>query len=411
MSGKGERLKMNIGFVSTWFERGAAYVTQAYMEALSDKHNVYVYARAGEKYAKGDEKWDKEFVTWGSRMWGTEVYLHEFSKWIEEKKIDILFFNEQAEIDPILFVKKKYKNIKIGSYIDYYTQKTVDDFQFYDFLICNTLRHYSVFSKHKQCYYVKWGTDINTYNYTKSIDKNYNKVAFFHSCGLSNRKGTDILIETFIEHELYKQSKLIIHTQKDINEIITSNYNDLHKYNIEVINKTVTAPGLYSLGDIYVYPTYLEGLGLTMYEALACGLPVIAPNNAPMNEIINDSIGKLVNIKEYKCRQDAYYWPLCIIDKDDLAKKMKFYIENNDKLDEYKNNARKFVEEELNWKSRHDKIIDIFENSVRFDIDCKVLDKKKEQLQKRKRKVLYKAIIDILPQSIQRSLYKFIIKI
>ena len=59
-----------------------------------------------------------------------------------------------------------------------------------------------------------------------------------------------------------------------------------------------------------------------MYEALACGLPVIAPNNAPMNEIINDSIGKLVNIKEYKCRQDAYYWPLCIIDKDDLAKKM-----------------------------------------------------------------------------------------
>ena len=108
-------------------------------------------------------------------------------------------------------------------------------------------------------------------------------------------------------------------------------------------------------------------------------------------------------------------------DYDKLKSETKKYYENNDaifvelgdtyRLDEYKNNARKLAEEELNWKSRHDKIIDIFENSVRFDIDCKVLDKKKEQLQKRKRKVLYKAIIDILPQSIQRNLYKFIIKI
>ena len=35
---------MNIGFVSTWFERGAAYVTKAYIELLKDENNIYIYA-------------------------------------------------------------------------------------------------------------------------------------------------------------------------------------------------------------------------------------------------------------------------------------------------------------------------------------------------------------------------------
>lgn len=56
---------MNIGFVSTWFERGAAYVTRQYVDALRNEHNVYVYARGGEQYAKGNPDWDLPYVTWG----------------------------------------------------------------------------------------------------------------------------------------------------------------------------------------------------------------------------------------------------------------------------------------------------------------------------------------------------------
>lgn len=56
---------MNVGIVTTWFERGAAYVSRAYMETLSRWHKVFVYARAGERYAQGDPKWDKEYVTRG----------------------------------------------------------------------------------------------------------------------------------------------------------------------------------------------------------------------------------------------------------------------------------------------------------------------------------------------------------
>ncbi len=38
---------MNIGFVSTWFERGAAYVTKQYIDAVKERNYVFVYARGG----------------------------------------------------------------------------------------------------------------------------------------------------------------------------------------------------------------------------------------------------------------------------------------------------------------------------------------------------------------------------
>ena len=58
---------MNVGIVTTWFERGAAYVSRQYLEALrSDSNNsVYIYARGGESYARNQSEWDRDFVTWG----------------------------------------------------------------------------------------------------------------------------------------------------------------------------------------------------------------------------------------------------------------------------------------------------------------------------------------------------------
>jgi glycosyltransferase involved in cell wall biosynthesis len=55
---------------------------------------------------------------------------------------------------------------------------------------------------------------------------------------------------------------------------------------IEFIEKTIPAPGLYFRGDVFVYPTRLEGIGLCVPEALACGLPVITTENSPMNKFV-----------------------------------------------------------------------------------------------------------------------------
>lgn len=45
---------MRIGIITTWFERGAAYVSRQFMELLQQTDEVFIYARGGEKYAMGD---------------------------------------------------------------------------------------------------------------------------------------------------------------------------------------------------------------------------------------------------------------------------------------------------------------------------------------------------------------------
>ena len=58
---------MNIGIVTTWFERGAAYVSRQFKDALSAQNNVFIYARGGESYAKGDPDWDDANVFWSKK--------------------------------------------------------------------------------------------------------------------------------------------------------------------------------------------------------------------------------------------------------------------------------------------------------------------------------------------------------
>ena len=54
-----------IGIVTTWFERGAAYVSRAYRDALDSAFEVQIYARGGERCAPGDPRWD------GPEVWVT----------------------------------------------------------------------------------------------------------------------------------------------------------------------------------------------------------------------------------------------------------------------------------------------------------------------------------------------------
>lgn len=392
---------MNIGFVSTWFERGAAYVTKAYIDLLEKNNEIFIYARGGEHYAKKDPKWDSPNVTWAPKIGGTRIVWSHMKRWIDSNKIDTIFFNEQHEFDIIAKIKMYRPDVKIGSYIDYYKISTINNFNLYDYLICNTKRHFDAFKDHKQVYYVPWGTDIELFKPREMKVKPSNQIVFFHSMGMSNRKGTDLLIDAFIGEELYKEAKLIIHTQKELDNNI-----DYNKYNIEVINKTVSAPGLYHLGDVYVYPTKLEGLGLTTYEALSCGLPVITTNYAPMNEVITDDVGRLIDVEKVVCREDAYYWPLAISNVKSLAQCMKYYIDNKESIHIHKSRAREFAVKELSWIDRKDQIQDIFTQSKIYTIDKEILY---SVLKKTKRKFVIdiaRGTMGILPDSIKYLLSK-----
>ena len=364
-----------VGIVTTWFNRGAAFVSKNFLEVLKGEFNVIVYARGGEKYEREDPNWNLSNVYWGKNLHvgvPNLIYWPDFKRWLEEKQPDVLLFNEQQSWDVIIKVKNYAPDVLIGAYVDYYTRETVPYFNLYDFLVCNTKRHMSVFEKHPQSFYIPWGTDIDLYKPSQELQRNY--VTFFHSCGMNPyRKGTDLLLSAFTKLG-NKDARLVIHSQVPLPKSMRSIINSEDR-NITIIEKTIPPPGLYYLGDIYVYPSRLDGIGLTIAEALASGLPVLTTDNGPMNEFIRPGItGYLVQVEKYYQRSDGYYWEACDCSVDELQNRMQAMLQQREKIVEMKRNAREYAIEYLNWKKNANQLVDIVNNLKKIPVEEELLN-------------------------------------
>jgi len=400
---------LKVGIVTRWLERGAAYVSRQYRKTLAKDFKVFIYARGGEQYAKGDPNWDDSAVYWSQRKYFPPVPAAidkiDFVKWVKKNDIKIILFNEQQWWEPVIWAKEL--GVMVGAYVDYYTKETVEFFNCYDFLICNTKRHYKVFDKNNNCLYVPWGTDLNLFKPERHNPVDDNKVTFFHSCGVSpERKGTKYFLEQAIK--IKDKANYFVHSQIDLKKV----YPDLKRsiYELEtsgclkIINKTVAAPGLYNKGDVYVYPSLLEGIGLTIAEALASGLPVIVSDNPPMNEFIDDSAGRKTKIASFKERADKYYWPQCIVDSDSLFENMMFYVENINSLAEYKRSARKYAEQKLDWGKNSEILNQFIKNIKQANSLDEELLKKIRNYESKKYGILYK-IYKACPRFFNKLIY------
>lgn len=369
---------MRVGIVTTWFERGAAYVSKIFENVLESENEVFIYARGGEEFASDNPIWNRANVHWGKRrispFSSTVIDKKDFKKWVLKNQIELIIFNEQHWFEPLIWCKGL--NIKTIAYIDYYTEETVPLFDIYDALICNTKRHYSVFQNHKNANYIPWGTQINLFKPQKEGLVNNDYVTFFHSCGWDTyRKGTDLVLKAFSKTK--SNSRLVIHTQNEIeDQKLLELINDLEvKNRIEIITKTVHAPGLFHLGDVYVYPSRLEGIGLTIAESISCGLGIIVPDNAPMNEFSNGENSKLIRVEKQYSRYDAYYWPKCEIEINHLTQILDDLADKKEEVIAMKAASRKYAQESLDAQKNFKALIKLVE-----DVEFKDLDNSTKEL-------------------------------
>lgn len=353
---------MNIGIVTTWFPAGAGYVSKAYRRTLEKEHTVFIYARAGRRM-KNDATWDDKKVTWAPWHYATTgIWTGHFKRWICNNKIDIIIFNEQRHWVPILKAKKT--GVCVGAYVDYYTQETVTAFAIYDFLICNTRRHFSVFKWHPNCYYVPWGTDTILYSPRK--DKYNRPLRFLVSSGWEgsgngDRRGTLLALKSFAR--LVGDCQLILYSQIPL-ERCTIEFQSLVRADNRVDFRFGTFdPFPFEEGDVYLYPSRLDGIGLSLPEAISCGLAAITTDCAPMNEFVEDDFnGYLVKVSRYLGRHDGYYWAESICDLDSLTEKMQNYINEPPVLNLHKMNSRLFAEKHLDWYLNSKQLFKIIQN-------------------------------------------------
>jgi glycosyltransferase involved in cell wall biosynthesis len=112
-------------------------------------------------------------------------------------------------------------------------------------------------------------------------------------------------------------------------------------------------PDLYSLSDVFVLPSRTgEGLPLTVLEAFASGLPVIATYNSGGHvEIINEGRNGFL-IKPNS--------------SEDLAEKISKLFENPTLCEFMGKNGRKLIENELTWDRNIEKLIDVYTSVYEF---------------------------------------------
>lgn len=362
---------VKIGIVTTWFERGAAYVSRQYRDLLRAEHEVVIYARGGEASGRGDPHWDGDDVTWGRSVpthGNTAFHLGHFRRWLRRERPDLVLFNEQQWWAPVLLCRDL--GIRTAAYVDYYTEATVPLFANYDLLLCHTRRHHSVFDWHPGCVYMPWGTRTDRFLPASEEPVHAGCVTFFHNAGLNpQRKGTEFLLEAFLRLE--RSARLVIHSQRPLDERLfdwTSRIRELEaSARLELRVGDVPPPGLYHLGDVYVYPTRLEGLGLTVAEAISCGLPAIVPDCPPMSELVSPEAGRSVAVKRYQPRRDGYYWPQCLVDVEDLLRQMDWYCANAERLPELKRSAREHAVCNLDWARNGKQLPRILERATRLD--------------------------------------------
>lgn len=339
---------MRIGFVTIWFERGQAYVTQTLRKALIaagvPKGDLYVLARTGGVYGMPmldrDDQWAvPNLITHAEYQLDPEL----IRRWVEAYKLDVVVFNE--EYDWQLPRQVKALGRRAVTYLDYYGAGWEDKLPVYDRIWCSSRRSYNLMREVPRLQgteipvYIGWGIDQELFKPGKGSAKAF---TFFHNAGwfgINMRKGTTFALtafKTLRDHwermhgtEIGPEGPngpepgwapipptMLMHEQVPLRTVAPEFCRVLGDVDgLTTHTGTLRAPGMYHRARCLVMPTKLEGLGLPLFEAMACGLPVIATDEPPMNEYIQDHVtGWLVPVEQRTWRKDGLQFPECQVD-------------------------------------------------------------------------------------------------
>ncbi|TNF54560.1 glycosyltransferase family 1 protein [bacterium] len=99
-------------------------------------------------------------------------------------------------------------------------------------------------------------------------------------------KNIKTLLKTFLEVQGRIPHSLVVAGKIELSQEKLPEHKRIH-YLDYVQPKDI--PGFYSYADICVHPSLVEGFGMTIVEAMACGTPVISSNGGSLPEVVGEA--------------------------------------------------------------------------------------------------------------------------
>jgi glycosyltransferase involved in cell wall biosynthesis len=164
---------------------------------------------------------------------------------------------------------------------------------------------------------------------------NYQKDVLFRAIFVGSicpRKGVHYLIEAWKSISSENMELILVGEMAYPDEWVKMNRKYFTHYNRLPHSELVK---LYQSSDVFVFPSLVEGFGLVILEAMACGLPVITTENTAGPDVITEGF-------------DGFIIPLR--DSQGLAEKILWCSNNRSLLRKMSKNARKKAEF-YSWES------------------------------------------------------------
>ena len=117
---------------------------------------------------------------------------------------------------------------------------------------------------------------------------------------------------------------------------------------------------LYNAADLYV-STSAEGFGLTIAEAIACGVPAVGADYSAVPEVIGPA-GVTVDVAHLFDNGYDHYW--CSVDADDLARKVEFLMTHHGRRVDLGRKGPAHVAANFSWDAAARQFVDLIHAAV-----------------------------------------------
>lgn len=210
---------------------------------------------------------------------------------------------------------------------------------------------YKMKRKSKNIRVVENGIDLSKIEKKTSYNLSNNNFNIIHVGRFSTAKNHSALIDAFfLVRKEYENAKLHLIGEGDLQIDIKSKVDKLDlNEDVNFIGKTNEVYKFMIKSDLFILPSFWEGVPISLIEAMAVGLPIIASPFGGITSMLTDKKNALLVIPEPRLIADAI---LKLIESKDLRKFIGINAFDTSKNYSSKEMAKKYLkiyEEEIKW--------------------------------------------------------------